>query len=167
MTTLESLRVLLTDPKIAAGEGANTLEFHWYAGEEGGLLGSGDIFDDYQSRGEVVKAMLQQDMTGYGDKPLGVITDSVDQDLTAFVRKVIDEVSRTRPSPPSSGPEELNSDANAMLTSAAIVYRDRMGRHGLRLRLLRPRVRVRRRLPFLVRHRGRHVGDQPTHPHGR
>lgn len=63
------MRVLLSDPTIAAGEGANTLEFHWYAGEEGGLLGSGDIFDSYKADGAVVKAMLQQDMTGYGNNP--------------------------------------------------------------------------------------------------
>lgn len=86
---LEAMRVLLSDPTIAAGEGANTLEFHWYAGEEGGLLGSGDIFDSYKADGAVVKAMLQQDMTGYGNNPMGVITDRVDASLTAFVRKVI------------------------------------------------------------------------------
>lgn len=91
MTTLEAFRVLLSDPKIAAGEGANTLEFQWYSGEEAGLLGSADIFDAYSADGEVVKAMLQQDMTGYGDKPMGVITDRVDSALTEFIRKVIDE----------------------------------------------------------------------------
>ncbi|KAI1417876.1 Zn-dependent exopeptidase [Hypoxylon sp. FL1857] len=90
ITILEALRVLLSDPKIAAGEGANTLEFHWYSGEEAGLLGSEDIFDSYSSSNVVVKAMLQQDMTGYGNNPMGVITDRVDSGLTAFVRKVID-----------------------------------------------------------------------------
>ncbi|KAI0004798.1 Zn-dependent exopeptidase [Xylariaceae sp. FL0662B] len=90
MTTLESLRVLLSDPKIAAGEGTNTLEFHWYSAEEAGLLGSADIFDAYSEAGEVVKAMLQQDMTGYGSAPMGVITDRVDSGLTDFIRKVID-----------------------------------------------------------------------------
>ncbi|KAI2468412.1 Zn-dependent exopeptidase [Annulohypoxylon bovei var. microspora] len=90
VTTLEALRVLLTDPKIAAGEGTNTLEFHWYSGEEGGLLGSGDIFDSYATDKAVVKAMLQQDMTGFGSNPMGVITDRVDLGLTAYMRKVID-----------------------------------------------------------------------------
>lgn len=69
MTTLEAMRVLLSDPKIAAGEGINTLEFHWYSGEEGGLLGSADIFDAYSENKTVVKAMLQQDMTGFGSNP--------------------------------------------------------------------------------------------------
>ncbi|KAI1095273.1 Zn-dependent exopeptidase [Rostrohypoxylon terebratum] len=90
MTTLEAMRVLLSDPKIAAGEGTNTLEFHWYSGEEGGLLGSADIFDAYAENKTVVKAMLQQDMTGYGSNPMGVITDRVDSGLTAYMRKVID-----------------------------------------------------------------------------
>ncbi|KAI5854069.1 Zn-dependent exopeptidase [Durotheca rogersii] len=89
ITILEALRVLLTDPTIAAGEAVNTLEFQWYAGEEAGLLGSADIFDAYASSGTVVKAMLQQDMTGYANGPLGVINDYVDSDLTAFVREVI------------------------------------------------------------------------------
>ncbi|KAK7756557.1 hypothetical protein SLS62_001393 [Diatrype stigma] len=91
MTTLEAFKVLLSDPKIAAGEGTNTLEFHWYSGEEAGLLGSGDIFDAYSADGEVVKAMLQQDMTGYGDKPMGLITDRTDSALNDFIRKVIDQ----------------------------------------------------------------------------
>ncbi|KAH9908201.1 Zn-dependent exopeptidase [Xylariomycetidae sp. FL2044] len=92
MTTLEALRVLLTDPTIASGEGLNTLEFHWYAGEaKGGLLGSSDIYDAYASDGAVVKAMLQQDMTGYDNGPMGVIGDRVDKTLTSFVKKVIDE----------------------------------------------------------------------------
>ncbi|KAI1099732.1 Zn-dependent exopeptidase [Jackrogersella minutella] len=90
LTILEALKVLLTDPKIAAGEAAYTLEFHWYAGEEAGLLGSADIFDSYSTSGEVIKAMLQQDMTGYGTTPMGVITDRVDPDLTNFIKKVID-----------------------------------------------------------------------------
>ena len=99
MTILEAMRVLLGDATIAAGGAAQTLEFHWYAGEEAGLLGSADIFSQYADDGEVVKAMLQQDMTGYGDNPLGVVTDNVDEGLTEFIKKVIDEVNQ--PPPPS------------------------------------------------------------------
>ncbi|KAI1506214.1 leucine aminopeptidase 1 [Biscogniauxia marginata] len=90
ITTIEALKALLSDPKIAAGEGANTLEFQWYAGEEGGLLGSADIFDQYAADGVDVKAMLQQDMTGYDAGPMGVINDYVDSALTEYVHKVID-----------------------------------------------------------------------------
>ncbi|KAK6335255.1 Leucine aminopeptidase 1 [Orbilia javanica] len=97
MTILETLRALLSDPLVAAGQSPNTIEFHWYAGEEAGLLGSQAIFAAYKREGRQVKAMLNQDMTGYvrgtldAGKPesLGVVTDNVDRDLTAFIRKVI------------------------------------------------------------------------------
>lgn len=101
MTTLEALRVLLQDPTIAAGQAANTLEFHWYSAEEGGLLGSQAIFTQYSKDKRDVKAMLQQDMTGYvksGSKEsVGVITDYVDTDLTNFIKKVITAVSSSFP----------------------------------------------------------------------
>lgn len=96
-TILEAMRVLLTDSRIASGQAPNTIEFHWYAAEEGGLLGSQAVFTDYKNKGRVVKAMLQQDMTGYV-KPgvtesVGVITDYVDVGLTTFIKKVITAVS--------------------------------------------------------------------------
>ncbi|CAO2655597.1 Nn.00g044000.m01.CDS01 [Neocucurbitaria sp. VM-36] len=93
VTILEAMRVLLTDSRVAAGQAPNTIEFHWYAAEEGGLLGSQAVFTDYKNKGRVVKAMLQQDMTGYvkpGVKEsVGVITDYVDAGLTTFIKKVI------------------------------------------------------------------------------
>ncbi|KAF2259425.1 Zn-dependent exopeptidase [Lojkania enalia] len=95
MTILEAMRVLLTDPWTLSGQAPNTIEFHWYSAEEGGLLGSQAIFTDYKNKGRVVKAMLQQDMTGYvksGTKEsVGVITDYVDTGLTEFIKIVIDE----------------------------------------------------------------------------
>tara|TARA_R110002003_G_scaffold70_18_gene6484 strand:+ start:21444 stop:22202 length:759 start_codon:yes stop_codon:yes gene_type:complete len=99
VTILEAFRVLLTDSRVASGQAANTIEFHWYAAEEGGLLGSQAIFTNYKNSGKVVKAMLQQDMTGYV-KPgtresVGVITDYVDAGLTNFIKKVITAVSLT------------------------------------------------------------------------
>lgn len=97
VTILEALRVLLLDQDIVAGKAPNTVEFHWYSAEEGGLLGSQAIFQSYEREGREVKAMLQQDMTGYIQKTLdagepesvGVITDYVDPGLTAFIQKVI------------------------------------------------------------------------------
>lgn len=93
VTILEVLRVL------AAGQFVpkNSLEFHWYSAEEGGLLGSQAVFESYEKKGAKVIAMLQQDMTGYVSKTLdaglqealGVITDFVDQDLTKFIKTVI------------------------------------------------------------------------------
>lgn len=97
VTILEALRVLLHSPEIVAGEAENTIEFHWYSAEEGGLLGSQAIFQAYERAGRNVKAMLQQDMTGYVQKTLdagepesvGVITDFVDPGLTEFIKKII------------------------------------------------------------------------------
>ncbi|EAS33494.2 leucine aminopeptidase 2 [Coccidioides immitis RS] len=97
ITILDALRALLTSPKIAQGEAQNTIEFHWYAGEEAGLLGSQDIFRRYRSEGRAVKAMLNQDMTGFTRRresaglpeAFGVITDNVDAGLSEFCRLVI------------------------------------------------------------------------------
>lgn len=97
MTILEAFRVLLTDERVAAGQAPNTIEFHWYSAEEGGLLGSQAIFQSYAKAGRDVKAMLQQDMTGYvgtGKKDqMGLIVDNVDDALTNFIRLVLDAVS--------------------------------------------------------------------------
>jgi leucyl aminopeptidase len=87
----------LLHSRIASGQAPNTIEFHWYAAEEGGLLGSQAVFTNYKNSGKVVKAMLQQDMTGYV-KPgtreaVGVITDYVDAGLTAFIKRVVTTVS--------------------------------------------------------------------------
>lgn len=83
MTILEVLRVLLSSKDILEGKAENTIEFHWYAAEEAGLLGSQDIFREYERTGRDVKAMLQQDMTGFihltidaGRKPeFGLVMD--------------------------------------------------------------------------------------------
>ncbi|KAF3923544.1 hypothetical protein AA313_de0207340 [Arthrobotrys entomopaga] len=97
MTILESFKALMSDPAVASGQASNTIEFHWYSGEEAGLLGSQAIFAQYKKDKRDVKAMLNQDMTGYtkgtiaaGRKPeLGVITDNVDRNLTAYIKKII------------------------------------------------------------------------------
>jgi len=97
VTILEALRVLLKSEAVRNSEADNTIEFHWYSAEEGGLLGSQAIFQSYEKEGRDVKAMLQQDMTGYIQKTLdagepesvGVITDFVDPGLTEFIKKVI------------------------------------------------------------------------------
>ncbi|KAJ0335130.1 hypothetical protein COL922a_009707 [Colletotrichum nupharicola] len=91
---LEVLRVALTDQRIAAGELLNTVEFHWYGAEEAGLLGSQDIFTQYNASRRQVVAMLNQDMVGYvgrdGVERFGVVTDWVDLDQVAFMKRVID-----------------------------------------------------------------------------
>ncbi|KAI9719327.1 MAG: Leucine aminopeptidase 1 [Chrysothrix sp. TS-e1954] len=99
VTILEALRVLLKSKDIVKGNATNTIEFHWYSAEEGGLLGSQAIFSEYEKTGRNIKAMLQQDMTGYIHNTLeagepesvGVITDFVDPDLTQFIKEIITE----------------------------------------------------------------------------
>jgi len=103
VTILEALRVLLTSDAVARGDADNTVEFHWYSAEEGGLLGSQAIFSAYERQGRDVRAMLQQDMTGYVQKTLdageqesvGVITDFVSPALTHFITKVVTAVRRS------------------------------------------------------------------------
>ncbi|KAL9100336.1 MAG: hypothetical protein Q9163_004272 [Psora crenata] len=97
VTILEALRVLLKSEAIVGTNASNTVEFHWYSAEEGGLLGSQAVFSAYEKEGRDVKAMLQQDMTGYkkgtieAGKPesVGVITDFVDPALTEFVKQIV------------------------------------------------------------------------------
>ncbi|KAJ5580063.1 Aminopeptidase [Penicillium hispanicum] len=97
VTILESLRALLRSETISHGRAENTVEFHWYSAEEGGLLGSQAIYSNYRKQSRNVKAMLQQDMTGYVQGTLdaglkesvGVIVDYVDQGLTSFIKQVI------------------------------------------------------------------------------
>ncbi|KAH7150516.1 hypothetical protein B0J13DRAFT_290058 [Dactylonectria estremocensis] len=99
VTTMEVFRALLNSKEVVAGDAPNTIEFHWYSAEEGGLLGSQAIFQHYEAADRDVKAMLQQDMTGYIQKTLdagqpesvGVITDFVDTGLTDFIKIVIEE----------------------------------------------------------------------------
>jgi leucyl aminopeptidase len=105
VTILEALRVLLTSKDIIKGKGQNTIEFHWYSAEEGGLLGSQAIFTEYEKIGRDIKAMLQQDMTGFvqgtldaGKKEsVGVITDFVDPSLTEFIKTIVTKVCLSPP----------------------------------------------------------------------
>ena len=101
VTILEAFRVLLRSSKVATGNASNTVEFHWYSAEEGGLLGSQAIFSAYEQEQRDIKAMLQQDMTGFVQKTVdageqesvGVITDFVDKGLTEFIKKIVSTVS--------------------------------------------------------------------------
>ena len=56
---LEAVRVLAE----SGFQPKTPVEFHWYAGEEVGLLGSQDIAQEYNETGIEVKGMLQFDMT--------------------------------------------------------------------------------------------------------
>ncbi|KAF1940821.1 Zn-dependent exopeptidase [Clathrospora elynae] len=97
MTTLEAFRVLIQHSAIANGSAQHTIEFHWYAAEEVGLLGSSNIFRAYAEEGRDIAAVLNQDMTGYTagytshnmTPKFGVVTDRTDAYLTDFTRRII------------------------------------------------------------------------------
>jgi len=90
-TVLEVFRVL-TEANFRPHR---TVEFHAYAAEEAGLLGSQAIASKYRADGVKVAGMMQLDMTGYtpaGRQPVvGLITDFVNATLTKFVSTLIDE----------------------------------------------------------------------------
>lgn len=98
VTCLEALRLLIL--QYCAGEFVpeNTLEFHFYSAEEGGLLGSIDVFTRYKMANETVVGMLQQDMTGYSTKAadagvephMGIIIDYTTPSLNNFVKLMVD-----------------------------------------------------------------------------
>lgn len=93
-TNLEALRLIASYIERTGKPFKNTVEFHFYSAEEGGLLGSLDVFTKYSEMNEKVVAMLQQDMTGYVMDPenehIGVVTDYTTESLTKFVERVID-----------------------------------------------------------------------------
>ena len=82
---LESLRILAA----AKYTPQNTLEFHFYAGEEGGMLGSKEVFESYKADKKNVLAMVNTDMAGYSPSgKISIYTDYVDPALTDYVRLV-------------------------------------------------------------------------------
>ncbi|KAL8380728.1 hypothetical protein RB595_005149 [Gaeumannomyces hyphopodioides] len=97
---LEALRVLTA----ADFKPKQTLEFHWYAGEEAGLLGSRDVFSSYKSQGAKVLAYLNQDMAGYSPSgAVSVYTDYVDTSLTAYVRLIASTYTGSTPTTSKCG----------------------------------------------------------------
>jgi len=72
-----------------------TVEFHAYAAEEAGLLGSGQIAAAYRAKNVKVWAMMQLDMTAYtrsGFTPVfGLITDYVNVSLVDYLSQLVDE----------------------------------------------------------------------------
>ncbi|KAF8326535.1 uncharacterized protein EI90DRAFT_3228136 [Cantharellus anzutake] len=90
VTILETYRVLLA----ANFTPIHDVEWHFYSAEEGGLLGSQAVVNDYVSQGAKVKSQLQFDMTAWvkqGTKEVvGVITDFVNPKLTSLIEDLID-----------------------------------------------------------------------------
>lgn len=94
VTNLEALRLYVEYLTETGYKPDNTIEFHFYSAEEGGLLGSLDVFTRYSQQQKRVVAMLQQDMTGYVEDPeaehVGVINDYTTPALTDFIKLIIE-----------------------------------------------------------------------------
>ena len=88
-TVLETFRILV-ESSYAPNR---TILFMGYAGEEEGLLGSGEIASWFRNKNRVVIGALQFDMTFYSDhaKSITFITDHTDRDLTRFDERLVDE----------------------------------------------------------------------------
>jgi leucyl aminopeptidase len=163
VTILEAFRTLLTSPAIIEGKAENTVEFHWYSAEEGGLLGSQAIFKEYEQAGRDVKAMLQQDMTGYvqgtldagKEESVGVITDFVDPDLTRYIKEIVTEVGDLYSSVGSVTNFASTAKFRLLRQSAVmpVVIMHQPPRLGIRLHLLLNRLsvtRTRRSIPLMM-----------------
>ncbi|KAG6911671.1 hypothetical protein DXG01_007921 [Tephrocybe rancida] len=89
VTILEAYRALIA----ANFHPDRAVEFHWYSAEEGGLLGSQAVAQDYEGRSVNVLAMSQFDMTAWvkrgSREEVGIITDYVDPELDADTLAVI------------------------------------------------------------------------------
>ncbi|EJD40958.1 Zn-dependent exopeptidase [Auricularia subglabra TFB-10046 SS5] len=71
--------------------GSRQIEFHAYAGEEGGLLGSSRVASQYKSAGINVRGMLQFDMIAYqiNTKPVITILTDTSSGLQTFSNGLI------------------------------------------------------------------------------
>ncbi|KAI9461343.1 Zn-dependent exopeptidase [Boletus coccyginus] len=91
VTILEAFRALVQ----AGFKPELPVEFHWYAAEEGGLLGSQDIVSEYVHQRKDIGAMIQFDMTAYvpkDTKPIVTfITTDVDTPLTNWTARMAAE----------------------------------------------------------------------------
>ncbi|KAG2339020.1 Zn-dependent exopeptidase [Suillus weaverae] len=93
VSILEAFRALVQSGFVPE----RPVEFHWYAGEEGGLLGSQEVVSEYKQFKKEVGAMIQFDMTAYvpkGEVPVVTfITTDVDSNLTNWTMTLAEEYS--------------------------------------------------------------------------
>ena len=92
VSILEAFTVLAENGYIPS-EGP--VEFHWYAAEEAGLLGSQDIVKFKKGQATVVGAMMEFDMTAFihrnATESINFITDEANDDLTKWAAELSKE----------------------------------------------------------------------------
>ncbi|KIM21706.1 hypothetical protein M408DRAFT_333314 [Serendipita vermifera MAFF 305830] len=81
---------------VAAGfKPTNPVEFHWYSGEEAGLLGSAAVSTSYSKANKAINAYMNLDMTAWlqtGTTPqIGFVSDRTNAGLTTFTKKLVPE----------------------------------------------------------------------------
>ncbi|KAJ7149758.1 hypothetical protein C8R43DRAFT_951736 [Mycena crocata] len=80
------------------GTPTTPVEFHWYSGEEAGLLGSQAIATSYKAAGVQVKAFMELDMSGYfrpgSTEVIALEADYIDTGLNTFLKALISAYSR-------------------------------------------------------------------------
>ena len=89
------IAVLTEAARVLAESGfrpKRTIQFMGYAAEEVGLRGSQDIAERYASAGKKVVAVIQYDMSNFkgSSDEIYLLTDNVDDALSAFTGKLID-----------------------------------------------------------------------------
>lgn len=85
---IEALKLLKQIPSFE-----RTLEFYWYAGEESGLLGSGEVAQASKSKNKNVIGVLQLDMTlfpGEGEQVMALMDDFTSPWLNTFITELND-----------------------------------------------------------------------------
>ncbi|KZV98037.1 Zn-dependent exopeptidase [Exidia glandulosa HHB12029] len=84
---LQTLQILTAN----GWAGTRQIEFHAYAGEEGGMLGSSRVASQYKSAAKKVRAMLQFDMVAYqiSSTPVVTILTDTSSALQTFSRSLI------------------------------------------------------------------------------
>ncbi|KAJ8453453.1 hypothetical protein ONZ45_g19711 [Pleurotus djamor] len=89
INVLATLKALLKD----GFKPSTPLEFHWYAGEEGGLLGSDAIAKQYKADGVQVKAYMQLDMNAYTkpgeEEAIAIRQDFSEPALNSFLETLV------------------------------------------------------------------------------
>ncbi|KAI8587597.1 hypothetical protein BDZ88DRAFT_479377 [Geranomyces variabilis] len=104
VTIFEVYRLILANGIVPS----RPVEFHWYSGEEGGLLGSQKVVAKYKADKIPVLGMMQVDMTGYHpddkEEVIGISTDYVDPTLSKFLQQCATEyVTRIKWAPTACG----------------------------------------------------------------
>jgi leucyl aminopeptidase len=90
-TLVESIRTI-------AAMGAKferTIEFHGYAAEEIGLIGSANIAQQYRATGKKVAAMFQLDMVSWSSDPTDITIYLVTNDTNPILRRSLKELMKT------------------------------------------------------------------------